>query len=119
MDARSAGRGDARLAHRSAARSFFCDNARTPRRRRTRHACVFATPSCKFDGARGGRRARSAASRRAARFAISGRADWYNRGLAAVAPHHGAAAALSWSSDPAMMQAPVVPEHSSIEENTR
>ncbi|HDR9882595.1 TPA: hypothetical protein QDE50_37120 [Burkholderia cenocepacia] len=110
-----------RLAARASSRGpfIFCDNTCPPHGRRTRHACVFATPSCKFDGARGGRRARSAASRRAARFAISGRADWYNRRLAAVAPHHGAAAALSWSSDPAMMQAPVVPEHSSIEENTR
>ena len=32
--------------------------------------------------------ARSAASRAGGCFAISGRADWYNRGLAAVAPHH-------------------------------
>jgi len=62
--------------------------------------------------------ARSAASRAAGRFAVSGRADWYNRRLAAVAPHQGAASGLSWSSGPAMMQAPVVPEHSSIEENT-
>ncbi|MET3620777.1 hypothetical protein [Burkholderia ambifaria] len=62
--------------------------------------------------------ARSAASRAGGRFAVSGRADWYNRRLAAVAPHQGAASGLSWSSGPAMMQAPVVPEHSSIEENT-
>ncbi|RQU48030.1 hypothetical protein DF141_27475 [Burkholderia cenocepacia] len=94
---------------------MFCDDARPPRGRR---ACIFATPSCKFDGSRGGRRARSAASRTGGRFAVSGRADWYNRGLAAVAPHHGAAWALSVAFDPAMMHASVVPEHSSIEENT-
>ncbi|NTZ88350.1 hypothetical protein FCJ61_36530 [Burkholderia metallica] len=108
-----AGRGDSRLAARASSRSPFIF-AMTPARR----ACVFATPSCKFDGSHGGRRARSAASRIDARFAIPGRADWYNRGLAAVAPHHGAASALPVSSGPAMMHAPVVPEHSSIEENT-
>ncbi|AQQ27042.1 hypothetical protein A8E97_02080 [Burkholderia cenocepacia] len=109
-----------RLAVRALSRGLFifCDNTRPPHGRRTRHACVFATPSCEFDGARGGSRTRSAALHIGGRFAISGRADWYNRGLAAVAPHHGAASALSVSSDPAMMHAPVVPEHSSIEENT-
>jgi len=96
----------------------FCDDACPPRGRRARGACVFATPSCEFDASRGGRRARSAASRIGGCFAVSGRADWYNRGLAAVAPHHGAALALSVAFDPAMLHAPVVPEHSSIEENT-
>ncbi|OXI26137.1 hypothetical protein CFB35_05670 [Burkholderia sp. AU16482] len=117
MEARSCGprRRAARIVPRPL---HFGDDARPPRRRRVRRACWFATPSCKFGGSRGGRRARGAASRADARSAMPGRADWYNRGLAAVAPHHGAASALPVSSDPAMMDAPVVSEHSSIEENT-
>ncbi|PRF72395.1 hypothetical protein C6Q09_09090 [Burkholderia multivorans] len=77
-------------------------------------ACLFATSSCAFRAPASGRRARDAARP----LCGAGRADWYNRGLAAVAPHHGASSRLPSSSGPAMMHAPVVPEHSSIEENT-
>ncbi|PAJ87423.1 hypothetical protein DF156_20225 [Burkholderia ubonensis] len=56
------------------------------------------------------RRACRAAGRATGRFAVTARGDWYNRGLAAVAPHHGDASRLSGRSGPAMMHAHVVPE---------
>ncbi|RKU01568.1 hypothetical protein C7H84_20150 [Burkholderia sp. Nafp2/4-1b] len=116
---RNAARGHGIRSHAQRRASFpFCADVLPPRGRPARRACVFATSSCKFNASPGGRRARTAASCAGSRFAVSGRADWYNRGLAAVAPHQGAASGLSVSFGPAMMHAPVVPEHSSIEENT-
>jgi hypothetical protein len=64
------------------------------------------------------RNARGAAIRPVGRFAVSARAGWYNRGLAAVAPHHGDASQLSRHSGAAMMRAHVVQKYPFVSKRT-